>query len=107
MNTIQELFQQAQLAEAAYANFLDPTKTRLQALQDEGMSTAQANAFLARWRVVDQYDPSALLGHFSAFLGVGSGFSATVFASLDNPGQFSLAIRGSQDAEQSIRVRLG
>jgi len=35
MSSIHELYQQAQLAEAAYANFLDPTKTRLQALQDE------------------------------------------------------------------------
>lgn len=46
MSTIQDLFQQAQLAEAAYANFLDPLKTKLQALKDNGFSDAQATDFL-------------------------------------------------------------
>lgn len=44
MNSITSLFQQAQLAEAAYADFSDLAKTRLQALKDAGMSQFQATA---------------------------------------------------------------
>lgn len=80
MNTIQDLFQQAQLAEAAYANFrdsegnliidVDGVKT---ALRNEGMSTAQATALANEWSVVDQYTAPSFIGM------TGSGFSATVF----------------------------
>jgi hypothetical protein len=94
MSTIQELFQQAQLAEAAYADFSDPLKTKLQALEDNGFSATQATDFLTHWRyVAPQYTaPSIILG-----LG-GSGFSATLFESVDNPGQYSLAMRGTAGA---------
>ena len=90
MSTIQNLFQQAQLAEAAYADFSDPTVTAKQALQNEGMASTQATAFLKDWREVDQSPP---LGVF------GNGFSATLFERLDAnqqpTGQYTLSIAGS------------
>lgn len=90
MSTIQNLFQQAQLAEAAYADFSDPTVTTKQALQNEGMSAKQANAFLKDWREVDQSPPLGFLGN---------GFSATLFERLDAnqqpTGQYTLSIAGS------------
>ena len=94
MNTITSIFEQAQLAEAAYADFNDPLKSDLQVLQDNGFSLSQAAEFVQNWRVVHQYDNSTLSGVF------GTGFSATVFERLDagQPlGEFSLSIRGSQD----------
>lgn len=61
MNTITSLFQQAQLAEAAYAKFIDNAGNLITtdagvktALQNEGMSLAQAADFVTHWRVVDQ-----------------------------------------------------
>ena len=102
MNTIQNLFQQAQLAEAAYANLIgaignqSELKKALDSATGTGeFSTAQAAAFATHWRVVDQYDNSALFGL------IGTGFSATLFERLDAnqqpTGQYSFAIRGSQD----------
>lgn len=111
MSNIQDLFQQAQLAEAAYAIFLDSSGNLLTnkddikaALQDQGnsmtFSDAQATAFINDWRVVDQYTNSSWGGL------VGTGFSATVFERLDEngngTGEYSLAIRGSQDAADFI-----
>ena len=53
MSTVAELFQQAQLAEAAYADFaIYPTTAK--ALEAEGMSTAQASEFVTHWRVVNR-----------------------------------------------------
>jgi len=97
MSSIQDVFLQAQFAEAAYANFINPstgsiygTQAGLQgALEASGFSTAQASEFVQHWKVKDQVNNS-VLGV------VGSGFSATIFENLDNPGQYSLAIRGSQ-----------
>ncbi|MDA8129849.1 MAG: hypothetical protein M0Z73_14285 [Betaproteobacteria bacterium] len=90
MGTIQDLFQQAQLAEAAYADFSDPNVTAKQALQNGGFSETQATAFLKAWREVDQSPP---LGFF------GNGFSATLFERLDAnqqpTGQYTLSIAGS------------
>ena len=99
MSSIQDIFQQAQLAEAAYANLWDATLNQTitakndvtTALITEGMSDAQATDFVNHWRVVSQYTASGGL------TGQGSGFSATVFESLDNPGQYSFAIRGSEN----------
>lgn len=70
MSTIQELFQQAQLVEAAYANFIDPqtgtvfanSKKIEEALIASGFSSdqgnppqsAQAAAFVTHWRVVSR-----------------------------------------------------
>ena len=83
MSTIQTLFQQAQLAEAAYAKF-DQVALANDALIAEGFSAAQATDFLTHWRVVDHLKNQD------------SGFSATVFESLDQPGQYALAIRGTE-----------
>lgn len=58
MNTIQNLFEQAQLAEAAYANFSVANVSTKDALQDTNnggnFSSAQATAFVAQWTVVNQ-----------------------------------------------------
>lgn len=95
MNTITSVFEQAQLAEAAYADFWNKqtnsimtSKIQVQAaLEANDFSTAQATEFLNNWQVVDHVPD------------LGSGFSATVFESLDNPGQYSLAIRGSTPSQ--------
>ncbi|MFA7293636.1 MAG: hypothetical protein WC023_15460, partial [Rhodocyclaceae bacterium] len=84
MSTIQYLFQQAQLAEASYANFAAFPNNPKGALEDEGFSTAQATEFVLHWRVVDHLRNQS------------SGFSATVFESLDHPGQYSMATRGTE-----------
>lgn len=85
MSTIQELFQQGQLSEAAYANFIDPLtglvfvdpakiKAALIAssfsvdLNNDPTISAQAAAFLENWRVVSQFTETGLLSN---------GFSAT------------------------------
>ena len=75
MNTIQDLFQQAQLAEAAYADFSDPTKTTFDALTtgNSKFSAGQAATFLTQWEVVDQYIANGFI------VGDNSGFSATLF----------------------------
>jgi len=97
MNTIQDLFQQAQLAEASYANFLDNSGNLLTNTNDvkaaliaEGFSkdpndptqSAQATAFVAQWTVVNQLPDT------------GSGFSATVFQNKVTQ-KYSLALRGT------------
>lgn len=62
MNTIQDLFQQAQLAEAAYANFSDPNVSTIAALQDTknggSFSQTQATDFVTHWKVINQYTAS-------------------------------------------------
>ena len=84
------MFEQAQLAEAAYTNFISIGGSLITddagviaALRNEDMSQSQAAEFVLDWRVVNHIPNTA------------SGFSATVFESLDHPGEFSLAIRGS------------
>ncbi len=91
MNTIQNLFQQALLAEAAYSNFLDSTKTTFDALTtgDGKFSQVQAAAFVLEWSVVDQYTATGSFGQ----TWTGTGFSATLFK--NKTGQYNLAIRGS------------
>ncbi len=95
MSTIQALFQQVQLAEAAYANFLSESGALLNseidvkaALRDQGnnmdFSDAQATAFVADWQVVGHIPDTA------------AGFSATIFKN-KHTGAYSLAIRGSTD----------
>ncbi len=105
MSTIQNLFQQAQLAEAAYANFFDASGNLITsadgvkaALIASGFSedpnnptlSAQAAAFVADWSVVSQQSDT---GSFSTT----SGFSATLFQN-NHTHQYSLAIRGSLQA---------
>jgi hypothetical protein len=104
VNTITSLFQQAQLAEAAYANFLDTSGNLLTtdalikaALVASGFSSdpnnptqsAQATAFINEWEVVDQYTANGII------FGDTSGFSATLFRN-KTTGQYTFAIRGSQ-----------
>ena len=88
MNTIEDIFQQAQLAEAAYADFSNPTVSEYQALINGNFSSAQAADFVAHWKVVDHVPD------------LESGFSATIFEQLDESGtgtgHFNLAIRGSR-----------
>ena len=107
MSTIQELFQQAQLSEAAYANFIDPQAGNVFvdpvdikiALIASGFSkdtnaptqSAQAAAFIQNWRVVSQFSESGVLSN---------GLSATLFEKVNPslPGtQYTLAFRGSQE----------
>jgi hypothetical protein len=117
MSAVQNLFQQAQLAEAAYANFINPdtgtiynTDAGIQAaLIASGFSSdpnnpaqsAQATDFVTNWRVVDQ-----------CLNEIESGFSATLFESVDSPGQYTLAMRGTNewigdDGEADVDVTFG
>jgi hypothetical protein len=96
MSTIQELFQQAQLAEAAYASFFDDagflvtTDAQVKtALTIGGFSPSQADDFVAHWQVVDQYTAPSFLGL------TGSGFSATVFQNIAT-GEYVFAARGTE-----------
>lgn len=86
MNTIQDLFQQAQLAEAAYANFAAHPGDPQAALQDQGnnmhFSESQATAFVAQWAVVDQLPDTS------------SGFSGTLFQDKAT-GQYTFSLRGT------------
>ncbi|HQW20009.1 MAG TPA: hypothetical protein PLI90_04970 [Rhodocyclaceae bacterium] len=103
---MQDLFQQAQLAEAAYANLWDATlnkpitatdnvKTALIAAgfskdPNDATKSAQADDFLLHWQVLSQYTAP------SNFYGLtGTGFSATLFFSKDT-GQYTFAIRGTE-----------
>ena len=108
MSTITSVFEQAQLAEAAYANFInsaggivsgDELKGALIASgfssdPNDPTQSAQAAEFVSNWEVVHQYDNS------ESFLGIpgvfGTGFSATLFKN-SKSGEYSLAIRGSLD----------
>ncbi len=68
MSTIQDLFQQAQLAEAAYANFInagvlvagsDELKAALTNSDAGGtFTTTQATTFATRYQVVSQFTAS-------------------------------------------------
>lgn len=107
MSTIQNLFEQAQLAEAAYANLWNSgtnsaiTHPELvkSALQDTSnsmsFSAAQATEFLTHWRVADHLPDT------------GSGFSATLFESLDNPNVYSYAIRGTAQTLEDLLLADG
>lgn len=108
MSTVQDLFQEAQIAEASYANFLDTAGNLLTDSRDiqntlvaSGFSSnpidptqsTQATAFLQNWRPVSQFSERGGL------LGDGSGFSATLFERLDanqqRTGQYTFGIAGS------------
>ncbi|TNC96536.1 MAG: outer membrane adhesin-like protein, partial [Rhodocyclaceae bacterium] len=102
MSAMQDLFQQAQLAEAAYANFagmnaFTPKSEIERALTtgDGAFSVAQATEFVTHWRVVNQYTVPSFFGL------TGSGFSATVFESLDQPGKYTFAVRGTEPTKAS------
>lgn len=90
MSSIQSLFQQAQLAEAAYANLAAMNaatpKTTLELALKTGsasFSAAQATAFAAEWSVISQQSNTA------------SGFSATLFKN-NVTGEYVFAARGTE-----------
>ena len=90
MSAIQDLFQQAQLAEAAYANFTAFSNNPKGALEEVGFSSTQADDFVKHWEVINQYiAPAAILG-----IG-GTGFSATLFKN-SQTGAYTFAIRGTE-----------
>lgn len=102
MTSVASLFEQAQLAEAAYANLV-PGTTLLSELQntDNGMhfSLTQATAFAAEWEVTDHIPDTV------------SGFSATLFRNRQT-GAYTLAVRGSTNltdfaADAALIVRDG
>ncbi len=83
-----EFFELAQLAEAAYADFSDPGLSPKDALINDGkgFSSKQADDFLADWQIVSgAHQPNT-----------DSGFSSTLFKSLDAGGGYVLAIRGTE-----------
>ena len=59
MNTLNDLFQRAQLAEAAYADFTVPGVSTKDALIAENFALAQADAFVAEWTVVHHIPDTA------------------------------------------------
>jgi hypothetical protein len=92
MSSITTLFEEAQLAEAAYANFFDDSgnliTTNAQLITalttgDMKFSIAQATDFTNRYQVVSQLPNTA------------SGFSATVFLDTTT-GQYTFAARGTE-----------
>lgn len=85
MNQIYNYYLHSELAFAAYSDLVpdvDPTPALVD--PDIGMSQAQAEAFAANWRVVDQHNDST------------NGLSATVFESVST-GERYLAVRGTED----------
>jgi len=81
MNQINEYFIQAELSLAAYA-ILTTTIPDKTALKNAGMADAQADQFISKWLVVDQYNDA-------------TGVSATVFQAASGGAKY-LAIRGTQ-----------
>ncbi len=78
------------LSEASYSDFstIDGDDDVTKALIDESFSPTQAAEFVSHWRVADHIPNSS------------NGFSATVFVSKDNPGVYTLAIRGTEPFTQ-------
>ena len=89
---VQQMFQQAQLAEASYSLFdRSGFSTKAEIINALTLpvykgefSIAQATAFANMWEVVDHIPDTA------------AGFSATIFRNIQT-GAYSLAIRGSTD----------
>ena len=85
MNT-QTLYENAEMAWAAYAIKDEKIENRLVQLKEEHFSSTQANAFMARYpKVLKVADEEK------------TGFQAAVFQDLK--GQLTLAIRGTQTEE--------
>jgi len=92
--SIQNYFDQAQLALAAYGDLLpgalNSAENAAELVSDSvGMTSTQASAFAAKWSVVTQYTDS------------GTGLSATVFQEVAT-GKHYLAIRGTNDVNDLI-----
>ena len=103
MNTdISDMYVQAELALAAYADLLPgtPDVTKLQG--PAGMSQSQATQFSKRWKVVEQYDgkvEEAYVDEFGqehTFLNP-TGLSVTLFEEIGS-GRQVVAIRGTQSS---------
>lgn len=83
MATIQELYTQSLLAQAAYANLVVGSISSTQSLRaDASMALKQAEDFASKWTVVDQYSDA-------------SGVGATIFQEIAT-GKKYLAIRGTE-----------
>ena len=79
------LFETAQLAEASYADFPAFDNT-LEALIGAGLSSTQAEDLIQHWALVpNSHQPNT-----------SSGYSATLFQSLDNTNEYVYAIRGTE-----------
>ncbi|MGH8612469.1 MAG: calcium-binding protein [Gammaproteobacteria bacterium] len=102
MGTIQDLFRQSQVAEAAYANFAAFPNNPKDALEDAGFSATQASAFVEQWQVLSQYTSPP--GTFGITDGVG--FSATLFQDRET-GQYVFAVRGSELGFSDLAADLG
>ncbi len=88
MTNITKLFNDAELALAAYANLLTGPLTDQRArLESAGFSAEQAKQFAQTYKVVTQYTDTPAEG------GLGTSFSATVFK--DTSGNLTLAFRGT------------
>ena len=85
MKTI-NVYGMAEVAEASYSDLEGAVAANdiVAALLSEQVSPTQASEFVNHWKVVHHQPDDPI-----------SGFSATLFESLDNPGGFTLAIRGT------------
>ena len=84
-----KVFSQVWLADAAYADFSgidlnEDSQVRGKLILSRSFGATEADQFVAAWKV----------RHF--LNDTSSGFSATLFESKTNPGQFSFALRGTQ-----------
>jgi len=93
MVAIKDFFALAQLAEASYSKF-DELGDRDALINDgKGFSATQADLFLADWQLVaGGHQPNTA-----------SGFSSTLFKSLDTGGGYVLAIRGTEPTTQLFK----
>jgi pimeloyl-ACP methyl ester carboxylesterase len=101
---IVEYYMRAALAEAAYADLegvtvADDLSSALQRIGEKpgepddpnkGFSLSQANDFASHWRVAHHLPNT------------NTGFSATVFESIDNPGEYVFAMRGTETALDTV-----
>jgi hypothetical protein len=101
---IVEYYMRAALAEAAYANLegvtvADDLSSALQRIGEKpgepddpnkGFSLSQAKDFASHWRVAHHLPNT------------NTGFSATVFESIDNPGEYVFAMRGTETALDTV-----
>jgi hypothetical protein len=95
MGTIKQCFNYAELAQAAYGTFPSTTiNTSWLTHSKVGMSSAQAEKFVATWKVVDQYIAPSTEGN------AGSGFSATVFQNIST-GEYVFAVRGTEPSQMN------
>ncbi|MCU7920929.1 MAG: hypothetical protein KZQ95_21615 [Candidatus Thiodiazotropha sp. (ex Epidulcina cf. delphinae)] len=80
----------ALLSEASYVDFSNVTNDQsyISALVNKDFSQVQAEDFVTHWRIA-HHQPNT-----------DTGFSATIFESLDNPGDYVFAMRGTEPTAQ-------